>query len=76
MSTASMSKVSPTIPKELPQLLHFPKTPWHISPSLFERMKKQLVVENAAGKPFVAVPITNEDPEYAFVLSYFNHQKL
>lgn len=59
MSAASMPKGPTPIPENLPQLLHSPKTPWHISPALFERIKKQLVTEEASGKPFAAVQITN-----------------
>lgn len=74
MSTAaSIAKSAPPIPTDLPQFLHFPKTPWHISPDLFERIKKQQTTE--VGKPFVAVQVTSNDPEYAFVLRYFQYQK-
>jgi len=74
MTAASMPKSVAPIPTGLPQLLHSPKTPWHISPALFERIKKQETVDGA-GKPFVAVQVINSDPEYAFVLRYFQHQK-
>jgi len=74
MTAASVPKSVPPIPVDLPQLLHSPKTPWHISPALFERIKKQELVDGA-GKPFVAVQVLNSDPEYAFVLRYFQHQK-
>jgi len=73
-TTASVPKSVAPIPTDLPQLLHAPKTPWHISPALFERLKKQETVDGA-GKPFVAVQVVNSDPEYAFVLRYFQHQK-
>jgi len=74
MTAASVPKSVSPIPTDLPQLLHAPKTPWHISPALFERIKKQELVDGA-GKPFVAVQVLNSDPEYAFVLRYFQHQK-
>lgn len=74
-AVASMPQSIPPIPTDLQKLLHSAKTPWHLSPALFERLKKQLVIENVAGKPFAAVQITNQDPEYAFVLRYFQHQK-
>lgn len=75
MAAAVTSKVLPPIPEDLPKLLHTPKTPWHMSPSLFERTRKQLAMDEASGKPFTAVQLTNNDPEYAFVLRYFQHQK-
>lgn len=65
----------PPIPSDLAKLLHAPKTPWHLSPSLFEKVKKQLTNDKANGKPFAAVQVTNNDPEYAFVLRSFSHQK-
>jgi len=74
MTAASVPKSVAPIPTDLPQLLHAPKTPWHISPGLFERIKKQEAVDGA-GKPFVAVQVINSDPEYAFVVRYFQHQK-
>jgi len=74
MTAANMPKSVSPIPTDLPQLLHSPKTPWYISPALFERIKKQEAVDGA-GKPFVAVQVINSDPEYAFVVRYFQHQK-
>jgi len=63
------------IPSDLPQLLHSAKTPWHISPSLFEKVRQQLNAESTKDKSYAVVSITNTDPEYAFVLRYFQHQK-
>ena len=34
------------IPEGLSKLLHTPKTPWQVSPALFERMTKQYTVDN------------------------------
>ena len=63
------------LPEDLPKLLHNPKTPWQISPALFQKMAKQFQVDSAAGKKFVAIELTNQDPEFAFVYHYFQHQK-
>ena len=63
------------IPPDLPKFLPAPKTPWQISPALFARVHKEYEAEKAKGKTFAAVPVTNNDPEYAFVLHYFQHQK-
>lgn len=72
-AAANLSKSPPPIPQELSQHLHFPKTPWHISPKLFERIKNEMTLQSA--KSFVAVQVTNQDPEHAFIMRYFQHQK-
>jgi len=74
MTAASVQKSVAPIPADLPQLLHAPKTPWHISPVVFERIKAQSK-SATVNKRFTTVAITNKDPEYAFVFRYFQHQK-
>jgi hypothetical protein len=46
-----------------------PKTPWNVSPQLFAR------VQNQPGDPFTKCEVLPTDPEAAFVLAYFMHQK-
>ena len=61
------------IPDGLATLLSSPKTPWQISPNLFERTRK--LASSDATKPYVACPVSPSDPEYDFVVKYFLNQK-
>jgi len=63
------------IPAGLATLLPNPRTPWHISQPLFDRMQKEGAGAGAPTKPFKACPVISSDPEFAFIMKYFNHSK-
>lgn len=58
------------IPAILSQYLPNRNTPWQISSSVFGRIQAA-TKNNCADKPYTAVDLTKDDPEYAFVLRYF-----
>ncbi len=64
---------SSTIPPGLAASHTYPRSPWLFSKSLFERLKKLEAAE--APRTFTACTIERSDPEYNFVLQYFNHTK-
>lgn len=68
---------SSLIPSGLALHLPNPKTPWHVSSCLFERIHKNASSENsgAGAKSFTVCQVTSSDPEYAFVMKYFNCSK-
>mgnify|MGYP001377393839 CR=1 FL=1 len=73
-----MTPVSPhtTIPSNLKSLLPQPKTPWNVSSPLFERVSQQPWITSSEGKLlYKKCELTPDDPECAFLLRYFNHQK-
>lgn len=73
-----MQAISPStmIPQNLKAHLSEPNTPWHFSPSLFARITNQPWVTSQEGRPvYKKCEIHSEDPECAFILQYFNHQK-
>ena len=72
VSSAKPASALP-IPDGLARLLASPKTPWQISPNLFERTRK--LASSDATKPYVACPVSPSDPEYDFVVKYFLNQK-
>lgn len=78
MASQPAVKASPssTIPPNLASQLFSPKTPWRISPALFERIQKQAQdVSGNKPKLFVACDVSQSDPECAFVMKYFLDQK-
>lgn len=67
---------SSLIPNGLVNLLPNPRMPWYISPSLFERLQKAGASEGAgAATNFKGCQVTSSDPEFAFIMKYFNHSK-
>ncbi|MBS0649274.1 MAG: hypothetical protein JSS10_08645 [Verrucomicrobia bacterium] len=57
-------------PENIKSSLPLPETPWQISPSLFSRIQSQ--TSNLA---FRVCEIVSSDPEYDFILKFFEHQK-
>ena len=72
-AVSSAKSAALPIPDGLATLLSSPKTPWQISPNLFERARK--LASSDATKPYVACPVSPSDPEYDFVVKYFLNQK-
>ncbi len=68
MSIGSASIIPPGIKQDLPH----PKTPWKFSNPIFERMGKLPWGQGQASKKCEVLP---SDPECAFILKYFNHNK-
>lgn len=69
---ASLPPVSLPIPHDLSTTLYLPKTPWQISPGLFDRIQKQQMTEPKAYKVTL---LNSSDPEYAFIFKYFYYNK-
>src|SRR5882762_3488599 len=67
---ASISPASLPIPTNLKSTLPHPETPWNISSNLFNRLKTQ-----PSNKPFKTCEVLNTEPEFNFILKYFEHQK-
>jgi hypothetical protein len=61
---------SQPIPSNLKSQLLNPQTPWNVSPTLFGRIQAQ-----ASDQPFRLCEVLNTDPEFNFILKYFEHQK-
>lgn len=58
-------------PPDLRPLLPNPNTPWLISPTLFQKLQGK----THHGSPYHKTEITSQDPEWKFLLRYFEWQK-
>jgi hypothetical protein len=61
---------SQPFPSDLKSLLPNPRTPWNVSSLLFNRIQAQ-----PADQPFRLCEVLNTDPEFNFILKYFESQK-
>lgn len=68
---------SSMIPNALVTHLSNPKTPWYVNRNLFERLQKESAGAGPgpSQKPFKVCQVTSSDPEYAFIMKYFNQNK-
>src|SRR5690349_2978273 len=69
---ASVNSVSYSIPPNLKRYLPQPDIPWLISPELFKRITSQPFQQEMQYRRCQILP---SDPEFAFILEYFNHDK-
>jgi hypothetical protein len=67
---ALIPAANPPIPPQLP--VPVPKTPWNMSQRLFERIQNQ---PSDPQSPFKSCEVLSTDPEAAFVIQYFMHNK-
>ena len=65
---SDLSKIPPGLQHDLPH----PKAPWKMSDQVFAKLSQQPWTQDMKFKKCVLLP---EDPECAFVLKYFHHQK-
>jgi len=73
MQITSPAPISCTIPENLHKFLPEKKTPWQISSKLFERI--MAAPYEAGDRRYKKCPLFREDPESAFVFSYFDQHK-
>ncbi|MBS0649275.1 MAG: hypothetical protein JSS10_08650 [Verrucomicrobia bacterium] len=69
MNPALPSNSQP-FPPNLKSLLSNPRTPWNVSPSLFSRVQAQ-----ASDQSYKLCEVLSTDPDFNFILKYFEHQK-
>ncbi len=70
-----MQAINPSAPIPPDLKAHVPKTPWNISLDLFARIQNQPQPQNQSKDAFKKCEVLSTDPEVAFVLQYFMHQK-
>ena len=64
------------MPANLRSYLPESETPWHFNSNLFAKISQQPWVTSTEGKPlYKKCELVLEDPEWRFLLQYFNHQK-
>lgn len=68
--TPVLSIISQPFPNNLKSQLPNPGTPWNVSSSLFNRIQSQ-----PSDQPFKLCEVLNTDPDFLFILKYFEHQK-
>jgi hypothetical protein len=71
MIPASQNLSSAPLPSNLKGLLPHPSIPWNVSSPLFNRIKSVTSDDTA----FKSVEVLKTDPEFNFILKYFEHQK-
>ena len=69
---AIMQKINPSLPIPSGLTAPVPTTPWNISPVLFDRIKQ---APTDPSVPYKKCVVLSTDPEAAFILQYFMHQK-
>jgi hypothetical protein len=70
MIPAVPSTSSQPLPGNLKSQLPNPQTPWNVSSPLFSRIQAQ-----ASDQPFKLCEVLSSDPDFNFILKYFEHQK-
>jgi hypothetical protein len=68
--TPALSIISQPFPTNLKSQLPNPRTPWNVSLTLFGRIQAQ-----ASDQPFKLCEVLSSDPDFNFILKYFEHQK-
>jgi hypothetical protein len=63
---SSLQPLPPNLKSQLPN----PQTPWNVSSSLFHRIQSQ-----PSDQPFKLCEVLNTDPDFLFILKYFEYQK-
>src|SRR5262245_2999445 len=70
MTPAAPSINLQPLPPNLKSLLPNPQTPWNVSSSLFSRVQAQ-----ASDQPYKICEVLGSDPDFNFILKYFEYQK-
>lgn len=63
-------QLNTSIPQGLKAKLPYPDSPWKFSDRIYEEMKPQVLNSD---NPYKICSVKNTDPEYDFLLTYFNH---
>ena len=71
-AAAAAASISLPIPNGLSDTLPHPQSPWKVNFNLFNRVKSQLL---NSSKPFSTCEVLNTDPEFSFILKYFENQR-
>ncbi|MBA3238894.1 MAG: hypothetical protein H0T62_11195 [Parachlamydiaceae bacterium] len=72
MQSIQPTASSSSIPQGLKETLPYPDSPWKFSDRIFSEMQQQPVSQDQSYK---LLEIKNGDPEYQFILKYFDHSK-